>query len=89
MISNRIQRRGAAGLSSAAIVVVLLSSFACGGYAAAPDTLAESWTLEQLTAFAGGEAERCVFSAPDRQLCSWHVQRADPGWASLSETIVL
>ncbi len=83
MISNRIPRRGAAGLCGAA-VVVLLSTFACGGYAA-PTTLAESTTLEQLDAFAGGEAERCVFSAPNHQLCTWLVRDTAPGFGVLSQ----
>ena len=49
--------------------------------------LEASATKVELSEFAGREPERCVFSAPSLELCSWRLHESDRGWAVLAEPL--
>jgi hypothetical protein len=61
-------------------------ALACGGAdpqgAASVDALT---TKVEIAEFTGGDALRCVFSAPGLELCSWRIVEGDPAWAALAE----
>lgn len=65
---------------------VLLLGCAGSGPATQAD-LDASATKTELSEFAGREPERCVFSAPSLELCSWRLQEVDRGWAVLAEPL--
>jgi hypothetical protein len=76
-----IVRRGAVPATCAALAAAV--SLGCGsGRSPAMDALEARTTRAEISEFAGGEAERCVFSAPDLELCSWRLGPEDPAWAS-------
>lgn len=66
--------------------VVLILGCAGSGPATQAD-LEASATKTELSAFAGREPERCVFSAPSLELCSWRLGETDRGWATLAEPL--
>lgn len=79
-ISRRATRHSIlTGLAGAVLV-------ACGGGepqgAARLDSLT---TKSEIADFAGGEAARCVFSAPGLELCSWRLGAGDAAWAALAD----
>jgi hypothetical protein len=41
-------------------------------------------TKVEIADFAGGEAERCVFSAPGLELCAWRIPEDADAWAALA-----
>jgi hypothetical protein len=61
-------------------------ALACGG--ADPQGIAsvdELGTKAAIAEFAGAEADRCVFSAPGLELCTWLVDEGDPAWDALAD----
>ena len=66
--------------------VALLLGCAGSGPATQAD-LDASATKAELSSFAGREPERCVFSAPSLELCSWRLAESDRGWAVLAEPL--
>jgi hypothetical protein len=63
----------------------LMLATACGsgdraGGSAALDALT---TKAAVAEFAGGEASRCVFSAPGFELCSWSIGTGNDAWSEL------
>src|SRR5262245_40375937 len=80
-----VARRAACPVFLAAATAALL--FACGG--ADPGGLAgvdALTTKVEIAEFAGGEAERCVFSSPGLELCVWRIAQGDDAWAALAVT---
>ncbi|MEE9608845.1 MAG: hypothetical protein V3U03_13980 [Myxococcota bacterium] len=65
---------------------LLLLGCAGSGPATQAD-LDASATKVELIEFAGHEPERCVFSAPSLELCSWRLGESDRGWAVLAEPL--
>jgi hypothetical protein len=78
----RIRRWARLGLGTGLTLVVCM---ACGGGnraggSAALDALTTKLALAE---FAGGEASRCVFSAPGFELCSWSIGTGNHAWSVL------
>jgi hypothetical protein len=81
--------RGAArpGLRSGRLGALAL---ACGGLACGSGEPPRATALDaaatkvEIVDFAGGEAERCVFSAPGLELCAWRIPEDADAWASLA-----
>jgi hypothetical protein len=73
------RRAIAAGLALGILV-------ACGGEE--PRSSAELDALRtkiEIAEYAGGDAARCVFSAPDLELCTWRIEEGQAAWAALSQ----
>lgn len=80
---DRLWRGAAAALGAGGAAAL---AFGCGGGtrvggAAALDT---STTKSQIAELAGGEPDRCVFSAPGLELCSWPLEVGSDGWSALA-----
>jgi hypothetical protein len=75
-----------ATLVSGAALLLLLLGCAGSGPATQAD-LDASATKVELSEFAGREPERCVFSAPSLELCSWRLGETDRGWAVLAQPL--
>jgi hypothetical protein len=79
-------RRAAVPAGCAALAAA--ASLACSrSESPAMDALDARTTRAEISTFAGGEAERCVFSAPDLELCSWRLGPEDPAWASQASAV--
>src|SRR5262245_35092891 len=79
-----VAHRAAGPVVLAAVSAALL--FACGG--AEPGGLAgvdEFTTKVEIAEFAGGDAERCVFSSPGLELCVWRIAKGDDAWSALAD----
>lgn len=73
---------------AAALVLGAALLLGCAG--SSPATQADfdaSDTKDELIEFAGHEPERCVYSAPSLELCSWRLGESDRGWAVLAEPL--
>ena len=66
-----------AGLVGAAAV-------ACGEQIGGAAALDARTTKVEVAGFAGGEAARCVFSAPGLELCTWSVATENDAWSALA-----
>jgi len=76
--------------AAAAACAGLAAGFSLGcsrGESLAIDALEARTTRAEISEYAGGEAERCVFSAPDLELCSWRLGPEDPAWASQASAV--
>ena len=72
------------GWTAPAAAAVL--ALGCGaGEPAAEGPLESRATKAEISQFAGAEPARCVFSAPNLELCSWKIDVGDPAWESLAQ----
>ncbi len=64
----------------------LVVAIACGGgnRVGGSAALDERTTKVAVAEFAGGEAARCVFSAPGFELCSWSIGTGNDAWSALA-----
>jgi hypothetical protein len=70
-----------------AVAVAMAWMAACAAERVSGAALDESTTKSELSRYAGAEPERCVFSGPDLELCSWRIDRSAPAWAALAEPL--
>ncbi len=79
-VSRRAARPGLCGVLAAAILV------ACGGADPQGTASVDAFTTKvEIADFAGGEAVRCVFSAPGLELCTWRIVEGAEAWAALAD----
>jgi len=81
-----LQRRATRAFRVALAAAVPL---ACGGANQSGTAHLEDLTTRvAISEFVGGDAERCVFSAPGLELCTWLIEEGDDAWPALAETSV-
>lgn len=69
----------------AAGVVLLMD---CGGAPLTREALESSATKQELSEFAERSPERCVYSAPELELCTWKVEKGARGWSLLARPLL-
>lgn len=81
--STFVRRSGAKGLQAGFVGLVAV---ACGGGEApgGSEALAARTTKAEVAEFAGRGADRCVFSAPDLELCAWRLEASGGSWSALA-----
>jgi hypothetical protein len=79
------RKSGRSGMALGAGLALSLA-VACGGGDRAGElgALDARTTKVELAEFAGGEAARCVFSAPGLELCAWSIDPGNDAWATLA-----
>src|SRR5262245_32417308 len=79
-----VAQSGARSIFRVALVAAV--PLACGG-ADQRDTarMDDLTTKVEIAEFVGGDAERCVFSAPGLELCTWLVEEGDDAWPALAD----
>ena len=67
--------------------LVFALAVACGGgeQVGSAAALDGRTTKIEVAEFAGGEAARCVFSAPGLELCTWSIATGNDAWSALAE----
>ncbi len=84
---DHLLRRSGRGLRTAAeLGLALWVGVACGSGDRAGEfgALDARTTKVELAEFAGGEAARCVFSAPGLELCAWSIDPDNDAWVALA-----
>ena len=71
------------------VAVAAAVPLACGGADQRGTAHIEDLTTKvAISEFVGGDAERCVFSAPGLELCTWLVEEGDDAWPALADASV-
>jgi hypothetical protein len=87
MRRSRLVRRCESTVLRAALLGLCL--VACGGGESPGGRAAldARTTKIEVAEFAGRDADRCVFSAPDLELCAWRLEASDGSWSALAAEV--
>jgi hypothetical protein len=73
------------GLGLATGLMLMVATACTGGDPTGGSAALDGLTTKLAVAeFAGGEASRCVFSAPGLELCTWSIGTANDAWSALA-----